>query len=308
MFEEIGVFERIGEGTDVVSKEMYDFEDKGGRHIALRPEGTASAVRAYVEHRPTPPWKVWYAAPSFRYESPQAGRYRQHHQLGAEAIGSADPDLDVEIVALAWDFLTVGVDGLTLVINSSASPTRERPTSSRCVTTCGVARLSWLPDREKVEAHPMRVLDSKRAESGVVVAEAPMLADHLSPEAKAHFDRVQEGLTGLGIPFTVEPRLVRGSTTSTHPVRDAGAPSGAARHGRGWRSLRRPGRGARWTGRAGVGFALGIERLLAALGAGDSAVRVGSSWSTWPGVEAARGSRRAAGPASGRTRAATGGR
>src|SRR5438067_9417581 len=100
MFEEIGVFERVGEATDVVRKEMYDFEDKGGRHIALRPEGTASVVRAYVQHRPTPPWKAWYVAPNFRYEAPQAGRYRQHHQLGIEALGSEDADLDVEVVSL----------------------------------------------------------------------------------------------------------------------------------------------------------------------------------------------------------------
>src|SRR3954449_2036924 len=91
MFEEIGVFQRESEGADAVRKEMYDFTDKGGRHIALRPEGTASVARAYVQHHPLPPWKVWYAAPSFRYESSQANRFRQHHQLGVEAIGSADP-------------------------------------------------------------------------------------------------------------------------------------------------------------------------------------------------------------------------
>src|SRR4051795_10021320 len=100
IFEHLEVFQRFGESTDVVRKEMYDFEDKGGRRIALRPEGTASVVRAYVQHRPTPPWKAWYAAPNFRYEAPQAGRYRQHHQLGVEVLGSEDADLDVEVVAL----------------------------------------------------------------------------------------------------------------------------------------------------------------------------------------------------------------
>ena len=103
MFEDVAVFQRMGEGTDVVRKEMYDFDDKGGRRIALRPEGTASVARAFVQHHPATPWKVWYAAPSFRYERPQAGRYRQHHQLGLEALGPADPDLDVEVIALAWD-------------------------------------------------------------------------------------------------------------------------------------------------------------------------------------------------------------
>src|SRR5215210_6321585 len=104
MFEDVGVFERVGEGTEVVRKEMYDFDDKGGRRLALRPEGTAPTVRAFVEHRPTTPWKVWYVTPSFRYEAPQAGRYRQHHQLGIEAIGSDDPDLDVEVIALLARF------------------------------------------------------------------------------------------------------------------------------------------------------------------------------------------------------------
>ncbi len=113
------MFRRVGEGTDVVSKEMYDFQDKGGRHIALRPEGTASIARAFVQHRPATPWKVWYAAPSFRYENMQAGRYRQHHQLGLEALGPSDPDLDVEVIALAWDYLrSLGLRQVRLLVNS----------------------------------------------------------------------------------------------------------------------------------------------------------------------------------------------
>src|SRR5436309_2979350 len=119
MFEDIGVFQRVGEATDIVRKEMYDFEDKGGRHLALRPEGTASVVRAFIQHRPTVPFKAWYVAPSFRYERPQAGRYRQHHQLGVEALGSDDPDLDVEVVALAWSVCTgLGLRRVTLLLNS----------------------------------------------------------------------------------------------------------------------------------------------------------------------------------------------
>ena len=106
MFEDIEVFQRIGEGTDVVAKEMYDFEDKGGRHVALRPEGTAPVARAFVQHRPPVPWKVWYATPAFRYEQPQAGRLRQHHQVGIECIGSADPDVDVEVIAFGHTFLS----------------------------------------------------------------------------------------------------------------------------------------------------------------------------------------------------------
>src|SRR3954449_1007919 len=124
MFEDVGVFERVGEGTDVVRKEMYDFEDKGGRRVALRPEGTASVVRAYVQHRPTPPFKAWYTAPNFRYERPQAGRFRQHHQLGVEALGTDDADLDVEVIDLAWGlYKEVGLSGVRLLLNSLGDAT-----------------------------------------------------------------------------------------------------------------------------------------------------------------------------------------
>src|ERR1019366_3673486 len=105
IFEDAAVFRRgVGDESEVVRKEMYEFEDKGGRTLALRPEGTASVVRAYLQHRPLPPFKAWYVTPAFRYERPQAGRYRQHHQLGVEAIGSADPVIDVEVITLAWRF------------------------------------------------------------------------------------------------------------------------------------------------------------------------------------------------------------
>src|SRR3954447_14791573 len=118
-FEDIAVFERVGEATDVVRKEMYDFEDKGGRHLALRPEGTASVVRAWVHHRPTLPFKAWYAAPSFRYERPQAGRYRQHHQLGVEALGADESALDVEVIALAPGlYVDVELSKVRLLLNS----------------------------------------------------------------------------------------------------------------------------------------------------------------------------------------------
>src|SRR5258708_27579418 len=119
MFEDVGVFQRVGGSTDIVRKEMYDFEDKGGRHVALRPEGTASVVRAFVQHRPVVPFKAWYAAPSFRYESPQAGRYRQHHQLGVEVLGTDDPDVDVEVIALADGlFRELGLSRVDLHLHS----------------------------------------------------------------------------------------------------------------------------------------------------------------------------------------------
>src|SRR5688572_10954649 len=106
VLEDYGLFTRVGESTDLVRKEMYDFETKGGEHVAMRPEGTAPVMRAFLQHNPTPPWKAWYVAPNFRYERPQAGRYRLHHQVGVEAIGSDDPELDVEVVALQAGFYT----------------------------------------------------------------------------------------------------------------------------------------------------------------------------------------------------------
>lgn len=218
MFEEIGVFRRMGEGTDVVRKEMYDFLDKGERHMALRPEGTASVVRAFVEHRPTAPWKVWYAAPSFRYEAPQAARFRQHHQLGVEAIGSPDPDLDVEVIGLLWDFYAaLGLRQVDLLVNTMGTPD-DRQQYIRRLQHFLVQHIDELADddREKVEAHPLRVLDSKRPASQRVAERAPKVLDELSPEARQHFDRVQAGLESLGIPFRVEPRLVRGLDYYTH--------------------------------------------------------------------------------------------
>jgi histidyl-tRNA synthetase len=211
-FEDLGVFERIGEGTDIVTKEMYDFEDKGGRRIALRPEGTAPVVRAFLQHHPVPPWKVWYAAPSFRYERPQAGRYRQHHQLGVEAVGSDDPDLDVEVIALAWDVLTaVGLRELTLLINSMGDPA-DRAAYAEALTRYLEQHRGDLAaeDRDKVGRHPLRVLDSKRKATIEVIRDAPAAADHLSEGAAAHFERVRSGLASLGIPVVVEPPLVGG--------------------------------------------------------------------------------------------------
>jgi histidyl-tRNA synthetase len=218
MFEEIGVFARMGEGTDVVRKEMYDFLDKGERHLALRPEGTASVARAYVQHRPATPWKVWYAAPSFRYERPQAGRYRQHHQLGVEAIGSTDPDLDVEVIALLWDFYAgLGLRQVELVVNSMGTA-EDRRRYIDDIRTYLHGKLAELDptDAEKVEAHPMRVLDSKRPVTIAAIADAPRITDRLSDEGVAHFERVQAGLGALRIPFRIEPRLVRGLDYYTH--------------------------------------------------------------------------------------------
>ncbi|HEY9558574.1 MAG TPA: histidine--tRNA ligase [Acidimicrobiales bacterium] len=220
MFEDIGVFQRIGEGTDVVSKEMYDFHDKGDRHVALRPEGTAPVARAYVEHRPATPWKVWYATPAFRYERPQAGRLRQHHQVGVECIGSPDPDVDVEVIALGHSYLSaLGLRQWRLVVNFMGTPA-DRAAYATVLQAWLRDRLADLApdDAAKVESHPLRVLDSKRTETRAVLVDAPRMAEHLDAASIAHGERVQAGLRALGIDFEVDETLVRGLDYYTHTL------------------------------------------------------------------------------------------
>ena len=275
MFEEIGVFSRVGEGTDLVRKEMYDFLDKGERHIALRPEGTASIARAWIQHAQgeAKPWKVWYAAPSFRYERPQAGRFRQHHQLGAEAIGSDDPDLDVEVIALLHDFYrSLGLRQVTLLINSMGT-VDDRRRYIDDVRQWLSQRIDSLDpkDAEKVADHPMRVLDSKRPVTIAAIADVPRITDRLSPEAAERFERVKAGLTSLGVDFTVEPRLVRGLDYYTHTTFEfvSGALDAAQST---------IGGGGRYDGlieslggpsTPGIGFGSGIERVLLTCDAED---------------------------------------
>ncbi|WP_419925900.1 histidine--tRNA ligase [Candidatus Poriferisocius sp.] len=268
MFEDIGVFQRLGEGTEVVRKEMYDFFDKGDRHLALRPEGTASVVRAYNQHRPTVPWKVWYLTPCFRYEEPQAGRFRQHHQVGVEAIGSADPDLDVEVIALQHDFYrALGLSRLSLRLNSMGGPGDRQAYAERLGGWLG-RRLGDLDeaDRANADAYPLRVLDSKRERTVAVVADAPLITDHLSDDAAAHFARVQAGLAALGIACEIAPRLVRGLDYYTHSTWEFAAGALAS-------AQNAVGGGGRYDGLAeslggkpapGVGFGAGIERILLA--------------------------------------------
>ena len=220
MFEDVGVFRRLGEGTDVVTKEMYDFEDKGGRHIALRPEGTAPVARAFVEHRPDVPWKVWYATPAFRYERPQAGRLRQHHQVGVECIGSADPDVDVEVIALGHTYLrALGLRQWRLVVNFMGTPA-DRAAYAEVLRGWLRSRVDELApdDAAKVESHPLRVLDSKRDQTRAVLADAPRMAETLDAASIAHAERVQAGLTALGIDFEVDETLVRGLDYYTHTL------------------------------------------------------------------------------------------
>ena len=281
MFEDIGVFQRLGEGTEVVRKEMYDFYDKGDRRLALRPEGTASVVRAFNQHRPTVPWKVWYLTPCFRYEEPQAGRFRQHHQVGAEAIGSADPDLDIEVIALQHDFYrALGLSHLSLRLNSMGSPGDRQAYAERLATWLG-HRLGDLDEADRANAadHPLRVLDSKRERTVAVVADAPRIIDHLSDEAAAHFARVQAGLDALGVAYEIDCRLVRGLDYYTHSTWEfaAGALTSAQNA---------VGGGGRYDGLAeslggkpapGVGFGAGIERILLAADAEEALLDTAAS-------------------------------
>jgi histidyl-tRNA synthetase len=267
MFEDIGVFRRVGESTDVVRKEMYDFFDKGNppRHLALRPEGTASVVRAYVQHRPPLPWKTWYVAPSFRYERAQAGRYRQHHQLGVEVLGTEDPLLDVEVIALLAGFYAdLGLRRITLHLNSLGDDTC-RPAYRAELEAFLEARADRLCDehRDRFRDNPLRVLDCKRPECVAATADAPWQADRLCGPCTEHFARVQEGLTALGIAFVLDKRLVRGldyyTRTTFEFAADAlesaqNAVGGGGRYDRLAEDLGGP-------RTPGIGFGTGLERI-----------------------------------------------
>ncbi len=273
MFEELGVFQRDSEGADAVRTEMYDFDDKGGRRIALRPEGTASVVREFVQHQPLLPWKVWYATPAFRYENVQAGRYRQHHQVGLELLGSADPDADVEVIALGAEFLrALGLRQVELQLNTMGT-VDDRIRYVEELRTWLRGRIGDLAeeDREKAEHHPMRALDSKRRQTRDATADAPSISDFLSPASEAHFERVTAGLRAMDIAFTLAPRLVRGFDYYTHTtfefvpttVDNAQATIlGGGRYDGLVEEL-----GGQPT--PGIGFGSGIERLLIACDAED---------------------------------------
>ncbi len=268
IFEHVDVFQRVGESTDVVRKEMYDFDDKGGRRIALRPEGTAPVVRAFVQHRPPVPWKVWYVAPHFRYERPQKGRYRQHWQVGAEVIGVDDPDIDVEVIALAAGFYRdLGLQRVSLLLNSMGDE-HSRPAYVALLRGYLLDHAAQLGDdfRERVEANPLRVLDSKRPDWQDVIERAPQLTEHLSDESRAQFEQVQRRLDALGIRYELAPRLVRGFdyyTGTTFEFQSAAldaaqnAIGGGGRYGRLAEEMGGP-------PTAGIGFGIGVERVLIA--------------------------------------------
>jgi histidyl-tRNA synthetase len=275
MFEDVAVFNRgIGEESDVARKEMYIFEDRGGRTLALRPEGTASVVRAFVQHHPTTPWKAWYVTPAFRYERPQAGRYRQHHQLGVEVLGTEDPMIDVEVVALAWRFYeALGLRQVRLMVNSMGHAecrgafvlSLRSHLSSHEPQLCEEHQKSW-------SGNPLRVIDCKKRECRSVVDAGPSIADALCGECATHFTQVTEGLTAIGVPWERNVKLVRGfdyyTRTTFEFISEAldgaqNAVGGGGRYDQLAEDL-----GGNPT--AGVGFGTGIERLLLALEAEDS--------------------------------------
>ncbi len=269
IFEDVAVFRRgIGEDSDVANKEMYEFTDRGGRRLALRPEGTAPVVRAFVEHRPPLPWKAWYVTPSFRYEAPQRGRYRQHHQVGVEALGSEDPDLDTEVVALADTFYrALGLEAVRLRLNSMGDATC-RPGYLELLRRYLDEHADRLCDehKDRYAGNPLRVLDCKDAACRAVVAGAPRLADHLCDACRAHFRRVQDGLGALGVPFDLDDRLVRGFDYYTRTTFEFSAGGLGA-------SQDAVGGGGRYDGLVellggpptpGIGFGIGIERVLLA--------------------------------------------
>ncbi|RZT14148.1 histidyl-tRNA synthetase [Mycobacterium sp. BK558] len=270
IFEDTALFARgVGESTDVVSKEMYTFADRGDRSVTLRPEGTAGVMRAVIEHgldRGQLPVKLCYSGPFFRYERPQAGRYRQLQQVGVEAIGVDDPALDAEVIAVAdAGFRALGLDGFRLEITSLGDDTC-RPQYRELLQEF-LFRLDLDEEtRRRAELNPLRVLDDKRPHIKEMTAGAPLMLDHLSDVAKEHFETVLAHLDALAVPYVINPRMVRGldyyTKTTFEFVHDGlGAQSGIGGGGRydglmsqlGGRDL------------SGIGFGLGVDRTLLAL-------------------------------------------
>ena len=222
IFEQTELFARgIGEATDAVGKEMYSFEDRGGRSIALRPEITAGLVRAFIQNKiyaQGGAQRLWHIGPAFRYERPQAGRQRQFHQLDVEILGSRDPRADVEIIAIATQILnTLGLKALTLDINSVGSSEDRQSYREALVSYFTPFKNELDTDsQDRLTRNPLRILDSKDKRTIEIVKDAPSLLDFLSDDSQKHFDGLQQHLTNLGIPFNINPRLVRGLDYYTH--------------------------------------------------------------------------------------------
>jgi histidyl-tRNA synthetase len=273
VFEDTGLFQRTsGEGSEVVQKEMYSFEDKGGRPLSLRPELTASLVRAYLEHglsRQPQPVKIWTVGACYRYNAVQRGRLREFHQFDAEAIGSTDPAVDAELIALqaAW-YADLGLDGLELELNSIGDTADRGPYLATLVEYLD-RHLGELSDdvRRQRDTNPLRAFDTKDERSQAIMADAPKISDHLSLAAQEHFEAVRGLLDARGVRYRVEPALVRGLDYYTRTAWEFKWPPLGAQS--------TIGGGGRYDGLAeaiggaptpGVGFGAGLERLLLALG------------------------------------------
>ncbi|WP_192987751.1 histidine--tRNA ligase [Carnobacterium mobile] len=276
IFESYDLFSRgVGETSDIVSKEMYDFYDKGKRHMSLRPEGTAPVVRAYVENKLfgpeyAKPYKVYYMGPMFRYERPQGGRMRQFHQLGVEVFGSTNPAVDVESMSLAMDlFKELGLEHLTLVINSLGD-SASRIAYREALIAYLEPHFNELSEDSQIRLHknPLRVLDSKNKKDQEIVQQAPSILDYLSEDSQKHFEQVKEMLDALNIPYTVDSNMVRGLDYYNHTIFEimSDAP--------GFGAITTICAGGRYDGLVeelggpetpGFGFALGLERLMLTL-------------------------------------------
>lgn len=271
-FEHTELFLRgVGDTTDIVQKEMYTFEDKGGRSITLRPEGTASVVRSVIEnslYAGTLPLKVFYIAPVFRYEKPQAGRLREHHQFGVEMFGASGAAADAEVIALADTFLRrLGIESLTVSINSIGCPVCRKKYHEALKEYFGQYKDELCPlCLDRMERNPLRLLDCKEQHCGEIAANAPITLDYLCDECRDHFEELKKNLDLLGIRYEVDPRIVRGLDYYTKTVfefvaHNIGAQStvcGGGRYDRLVESLGGP-------QLPGLGFGCGLERLLLVL-------------------------------------------
>jgi len=258
----------IGEATDIVEKEMYTFTDKGGHSLTLRPEGTASVMRAFIQHKlhaADPIAKLYYCGPMFRHERPQKGRYRQFHQIGAEVIGVDDPKIDAQLLAMLVNYFDeVGIDDVELQINSLGCPAC-RPGYRQALVTFIEQRLDSLCDdcRRRYRNNPLRTLDCKVPGCREATLDAPSVLDHLCGGCEDHFDQVRRYLENLRLPFAVNPRMVRGldyycKTTFELLTNRLGSQSAVAGGGRYDGLIRQLG-GPDLTG---IGFAMGLERLV----------------------------------------------
>ena len=226
MFEHYEVISRsVGDTTDIVTKEMYDFHDKGDRHITLRPEGTAPVVRSYVENKlfapeVQKPVKVYYIGSMFRYERPQAGRLREFHQLGVECFGSKNPATDVETIAMAYQlFNTLGIKDVTLHLNSLGNTESRLAYRQALIDYLTPMRESLSKDSQRrLDENPLRVLDSKEKEDKVAVENAPSILDYLDEESQTHFDEVRAMLDSLNIPYVIDTNMVRGLDYYNHTI------------------------------------------------------------------------------------------